>query len=199
MRVAARRIVALAAALVVVVGLAGGAYVGVSKVRQAQADNRFVPGYHDPRTGETQDHPEYFSVLENEEIVIAFVVGFSPACSHCRTYATELVEAWEQLQANEITEGRIAFMMIAVGGLTDGEVKRFAKDFSLPPEFAVIAGVERGVGPDSVPYTDMIARHPTEGHWVQVTSWTGTITASELMGYVVEIIAVHDAYKAEHE
>jgi len=136
MKYAVRRI----GVLVLVFLLAGLVIISLPRIAgmiiEMRQGQEFVPGLHEPRTGDTAEDVTAWAPPEAE---VLFEVYFDTRCLACASYADALQEALEIINAGELS-GKIAFVAVNIGQQTDKEVKDFANEHKLT--FPVLAGAD---------------------------------------------------------
>jgi len=131
--------------------------------------NRFVPGLHEPRTG---DEVESIFDFAGPEVEILFETYFWSSCKACQDYSVAQQQALEGINSGELA-GKVAFVSVNVAQETDRAVRDYGNKFRLT--FPVLAGATEveieGKGIRATPTTFIWIMQ--DGEWKQFDSFEG--------------------------
>jgi predicted DCC family thiol-disulfide oxidoreductase YuxK len=141
-----RRVAVAVVFLLVVVGLFCAMPFVLRAIQDMRRGREFVPGLHEPRTGDTGD--DIFAWVSSEAEIL-FEAYFDGRCAACVRYAEQMQEALEEINSGDLA-GKVAFVAVNASQQTDKEVADFANKHK--STYPVLAGATE----------DEIARLPIE-------------------------------------
>jgi len=182
--------------LALVVGVGTSVYLATKDgmgLPGAGANDQYVEGLHDARTGE--DWNDMVAVPGMTEAWVAVIVEYSINCGACHQYIDELAIAHLALQQD--FPGKVLIVLVNVDQASDKTILEFAADREIPDGIQLVAGVSSTNAIGGVPETFVFLRDPLlpeDEQWGGVANFKGATGADTIIGNcsaMVEMVYQH--------